>query len=179
MMANDPLEASRNEAFRRLGRNIALFQALERLLKALTASSLIEGPPAEIEACAAKRQADLADKTLGQVLSRYKEDVLADPPDLEDERAPWVRISYRLEGDEYRKLRAAQLKQLAAERNRLAHCLHEDYDLHTAEGILQLTAFLEPQAERIRQEIWTLKRQLADWDEMRAAAAMRLAAMLD
>ena len=156
--ADDPLKPSRDAAFLKLGRNIALFQQLEFRLKSLFTQLVVEGSSeSDIAERSAKRSAILATRSLGLV-ARALFDELARADDEDGERslpagaAVHISTRMRFEGPHIDARRDA-IAALVDERNQLVHHLTQQYDLHTADGIARLDRVLDPQAARIRSEI--------------------------
>lgn len=159
---DDPLKRMRDEAFMKLGRNVALFQQLESGLKALYASLVVEGwGEASVEAMQEKRKAVLASRSLGVVINAVFDALTEDErddeePKLQGEKQAYFRFRFGTTGSIVDQQRAS-LASLVDERNRIVHHLTDDFDLRCPEGIAALDAFLDPQAERIRSEIRALQ----------------------
>lgn len=158
-MSTDPLKPLRDEAFRKLGRNLTLFQQLEQALKRLIAQCELEGStPEELREFAQSRREGVARKTFGTLVGRYVDEVLSSEteddfhPTADDARFR-IRAGFRFSGDEER---VSRLSALVDERNHLVHHLLEHYDLRSEEGVRKLDEYLEPQANRIREEIAVL-----------------------
>lgn len=144
-------------AFRKLGRNIALFQQLEFGLKTLFTELVIEGHSADdVARRRAERAAVLATSSLGLVAKKLFDELVAEDPDtggdLPEGARVYVRARIRFEVKHIDARRTA-LATLIEERNQLVHHLNQRYDLHSPEGIARLVADLDPQAERIRSEL--------------------------
>ena len=159
-MQDDLLKPSRDEALRKLGRNIVLFQQLESQFKQLIAHSLLEGSsPEDFKARLTARQQAVRTQTLGTLVGRYAKEVLhaLHEDDIESDAAPddpppLIRTRFRIgEADLQQKLEA--LSGLVDERNRLVHCLLEDFDLQDANEIARLDAHLDEQANKVRGQI--------------------------
>lgn len=154
--AGDPLKEARDAAFRKLGRNLSLFQQLESGLKAYYRISTVEGSSEEeVEAFLARRAADVAGETLGPVRHRVIAEMAAN-----EAATPQGHISFRTAihfDADFVAERSVAWDSLVAERNRLVHHLHQDFDLRTSAGIEALDARLDPQAERIRTELRVLQ----------------------
>jgi hypothetical protein len=172
-MNEDPLKASRDEAFRMLGLNFVLFQQLEMALKLLTTISEVEGSNEdELEAFRDARRASLAKQSLGQVVGRFIESVFGESEAPELKESPTIfRAQFRIHGAEYQAIKSSRLIALTNERNQLAHHLVERFDLRSSEGIQDLKDLLEPQTERIRAEI----REAISWIRAYQASVGELA----
>lgn len=163
--SDDVLKPARDEAFRKLGRNIALFQQLEARLKVLIACSELSGSTAEeLKAFQEKRRASIQKRGLGQLIGIYCDEVVGPEADDTPDEAPvsTVRITtrFRVEGPEYLEQKSKSLGELVGRRNRLVHCLIDDFDLFSADGIAALDASLDPLADEVRTEIVELNELL-------------------
>lgn len=171
---SDELESARNAVFQKIGRNIALFQQLERGLKDFFTHRVVEGSSeADVARLTAARRKEVATKSLGQVVGQFFEDLAKEECESADDLVgTWrFRTSFRIEGEEYLQLKSEVLKNLVGERNRLVHHLLDDYDLRNANGIARLDALLDPQADRIRAELKELLEAFKHLEESRQLMA--------
>jgi len=119
-------DAVRDEVWRRIGRNLLLFQHIEEMMKAVLSLTSVEGPASSIQQKGAQRAEDVHRKTLGQLKEQYFEEVMseglpaAEPPQPLTEAS--FRFSYKIEpeGDRLDRDRA-MFDALVSERNDLAH----------------------------------------------------------
>lgn len=154
----DPLKPARDAAFLKLGRCIALFQQVERLLKGLIAHSVVAGASEpEVAANHAARRASVQQRTMGELVGRYRDQVLGPEPacpfPASDLPKVGMRTSFRIEDDNYLKQKEAALGALVGRRNRLVHCLIDDFDLFNAQAIAALDASLDPLVDQLRAEV--------------------------
>lgn len=168
-MNDDALKSVRDEVFRKLGRNIALFQQLERQLKQLIAHSVIEGSSLEdYEGRLAARHRSVLATTLGGLVGRYTKGILSPPPESDEANiasdALVMRTQFQIDTEDNRQ-KVATLSTLVKERNRLVHHLFEDFDLYDVDGVERLDTLLEAQAERVRSEIHDLNATAKVWQE--------------
>jgi hypothetical protein len=163
---SDELESARNAIFQKIGRNIALFQQLERGLKDFFTVRIVEGSSEdEVTRLTAARRKEVAAKSLGQVVGQFFEDLAKEESEL---AGAWrFRTSFSIEGDEYLQQKSELLKNLVGERNRLVHHLLDDFDLRDADAIARLGALLDPQADRIRAELRDLQETFKFFEESR------------
>ena len=152
------LDSERNEALRRIGRNLVLFQQLEHALKYLIANGNVSGFVSDLGAIQKKRAEKIHKQTLGQLIGRYLENTHSVPDDCKppeaNQRDMYVAFSFRLETDttDY-KLREETLKSLTADRNDLIHHLLPKFDLGSISGCQALNEFLNDQRERLIPEL--------------------------
>lgn len=166
---DDPLKPARDAAFLKLGRNVALFQQLEGGLKAYYRLSTVEGASeADVEAFLARRAEHVEGETFGTV----RRLVLDDMAGRDDVGAPGEKTVFRTRFSldaGFIEERRQTWDALGAERNRLVHHLHEDFDLRSPHGIAALDGMLDPQAERIRAELYVLQGVFNAMAESRSA----------
>ncbi len=154
----DDVTVARNEALRRIGRNIILFQDLERILKYLASVQHPSMPLSKAQATRERRADSIRTQTLGQVAGDVVQALFADTdpesttPDAITE--PWLSFSFRIETDpavveEWRKT----LKELIDERNDLVHHLLSRWNFHDADSCRALAVRLDEQRLRIIREI--------------------------
>ena len=158
-MTDDPADtAVRDEALRKIGRNVVLFQELENILKFLASAQHPSMPLSEAKATREVRAASIRVKTLGQVAGQVVEELFA----VSDEESsapakitePWLAFSFRIDGDsaEIEENRRT-LKALIEERNDLVHHVLSRWNLHDAESCRALSTELDEQRRRIIAEI--------------------------
>jgi hypothetical protein len=158
-MTTDPAPtAIRDEALRKIGRNVVLFQELENILKFLATAQHPSMPLGRAQATREHRAESVRIKTLGQVAGQVVEELYAGshaessaPAEISE---PWLAFSFRIAADptdveESRK----SLKALIEERNDLVHHLLSRWNLHEPDSCNALSAELDEQRRRILAEI--------------------------
>lgn len=153
----DDLVAQRNEALRKIGRNVVLFQQLEGILKFLASIQHPSTPVSRAALAQARRADSIRSQSLGQVAGRVVEQLYSqhEPSSAPDGIVEsWLTISFRLDGDaasieEERKT----LKALIAERNGLVHHLLSRWNLNDVESCCALSIELDEQRVRLVREI--------------------------
>lgn len=158
-MGTEPIQdAVCDEAFRKIGRNVVLFQQLEGVLKFLARAQHPTMPLSKAQAKHAERAASLQVQSLGQIAGRVIEALHADPaaedPTPTEISEPWFGFSFRIGADavsvdESRK----RLKALIDERNNLVHHLLSHWNLLDSESCRALSFALDEQRGRIVSEI--------------------------
>jgi hypothetical protein len=152
-------QSARDELFRRLGRNVAYFQYLEATLRRMIPVLSNKGTLKQLQA----RQDEVSRKheksTLGNLANAYHERVFGNNATQEavpDEVLPEPWFAFSVHPDvtpETAAQREAALVNLVGERNRL---IHEDLlsvDLDSREECEELSARLDEQYTRIRNQI--------------------------
>jgi len=146
--------AERNEALRKIGRNVVLFQELERTLKWLHQMQRLSAPVSRLERIMEARARAVRKHTLGRlgtsVLDAFHAD---DEPELRAPREitePWLTFDFCIADAAEAK---ASLSSLTQERNELIHHLLDHYDLRDAKSCRKLSVDLDAQRERVVLEI--------------------------
>ncbi len=149
----------RDEALRKIGRNVVLFQQLESVLKFLAAAQHPSTPLSAATAARTARAESIRTQTLGQVAGDIVRSLFADsdehisttPAEISE---PWLGFSFRIEldpasVDEHRRV----LKALIDERNDLVHHLCLRWNLEDRESCRALSQELDAQRGRIVREL--------------------------
>jgi hypothetical protein len=114
-----------DEVFRRIGRNLLLFQHIEHLLKQLMAGARLEGTVKSMQANFEERRAKIHKQTLGQLAGQFVDDVLADAgerdaPENVDEA--WFSFGFTIQTDSaFVEQHTAEMKAVVDARNDLIH----------------------------------------------------------
>lgn len=156
------LEDSINEAFRKIGRNMMLFQQLEYLLKFVIANGNISGYASELKDKKVKRTAIINKQTMGQLVGQYiecsnpsREELSSEPEELKE---GYISFNFRIECDSvYYETKKEALAIIVSERNELVHHLLPNFDAKSAKSCEELETKLDNQAEKIRNEIKELE----------------------
>ena len=147
------LEEQRNECFRKIGRNIYIYQQFEQLLKGIL-SMCTFGHTSNI----ANEREKIKTSTLGQLITRAaktpQKKIVEEPNSQEGfytidfgEHHPLLNIS------SYEN----QLNEVTAERNQLTHHLLEFFDINSSESCLQLDKKLDEQRKSAIEAIEKLR----------------------
>lgn len=155
------------EVFKRVGRNLLVFQQIERFMKALLGSSKLEVTLAGVSPATLDRQASLQKQTMGQLREKFFQDVLSDAGDIDSEPEPATEIRFCIRsriqlsgGDEMQRYQqdfAAMIEQ----RNDLVHHFLGRWNLVTSESAEDAIAHLDRQ----REQVIPLRDSLKAWVE--------------
>ncbi len=114
-----------DEVFRRIGRNLLLFQHIEHLLKQLMTGARIEGTVKSMQANFDDRQAKIHKQTLGQLAGQFVDDVLADAGERdapEHVEEAWFSFRFTIQTDSaFVEQHTAEMKAVVDARNDLIH----------------------------------------------------------
>lgn len=114
-----------DEVFRRIGRNLLLFQHIEHLLKQLMTGARLEGTLRSMQANFDERRARIHKQTLGQLAGQFVDDVLADAGERESPEnvdEAWFSFGFTLQTDSaFVEQHTAEMKAVVDARNDLIH----------------------------------------------------------
>lgn len=157
MESDTEIEQSRNEVFRKIGRNVLNFQNLERKLKFLIANGQIAGYASELEAKRERYAATVQKQTMGALVGAFVENTLTAQGDAatdssscpEELTEPYLSFRFSLETSaaEYED-RKQSLASIVADRNDLVHHFGTRFDLTSIAGCVDAGQYLEQQRDR-------------------------------
>jgi hypothetical protein len=173
MEHDNEIAESKARAEQLIGRNVLLFQEMERLLKVLLPRATVSiSRDCDVRAEKARRHAAVEKSTLGNLVNRFIDEILVpNEPDLPDDSGQ-VRIdaSIRLKFDapEERDAMIQRLTKLVDGRNQLVHHLLSEVDVNSSASWRSIQGGLEEQQRQILAEIETFL-QLVEATEMSRA----------
>ena len=144
----------RNEALRKIGRNLVNLQRMEHYLRQLVVLSDVKGYMSELKGVHQNRlryvkrrsMGDLVDDLINILYSAADSD--ADSPD--DLKEAWVSFGFRIEGGVGQKRATKKaLTLVVKERNQLVHRMLVEFDSASVESCRALIDLLDQQQERI------------------------------
>lgn len=178
--ADGELQTLQREVQRLLGRCLLCLQQYERLIKALVAHHEIDGPVDALESSRAKRIANVAGKTLGnlvgQLLGSYLVSEEADASDeitartASDTVSFGMRMKLLMPADDYARIESG-LKELVQLRNSLVHHFMDQHDLWSLEGCQGAHDALLAACSRIDQHFEQLRGWAVQMDQVRKLMA--------
>jgi uncharacterized protein (DUF952 family) len=148
------LEAERNAALQKIGRNVVNLQKVEAMLKFLLLVSDQTVPASMFSAEHVKRAKRIARMPMGELVERtakgvfFREEVKSKiPVDIQE---PWLSLSFAIESDDATRLAwRKNLRRVVQERNALIHKLLAKFDPHSIESCKSLSAALDEQRARL------------------------------
>jgi hypothetical protein len=153
MAPSDSVKTYRDEALRRIGRNLVNFQRLEASLRQLVPALNLGGALPEISSLQASRKRELKKKSLGHLAERFHADVFRGEQDAPHPASPTeitFAHSFRIEATPSQATeRRKTLAGLVRERNRLVHIELLGVDFNSIADCEDLSAHLDEQNERI------------------------------
>lgn len=141
----------RDEAFRKIGRNVFTFQKIEHLLKGLIANTQASGWAHNIESNQIARRNKIAKKTMGMLKEELFSSTVKCSDDSEVENVdvmePTFSISFNLE-NEFHEEKRREIEMLVNERNELIHHRLISFNPAIIEDCQDLIEYLDSQKER-------------------------------
>lgn len=178
--ADGELQTLQREVQRLLGRCLLCLQQYERLIKALVAHHMIDGPADALKSIQAERIANVAGKTLGnlvgQLLGSYLVSEEADASDeitartASDTVSFGMRMKLLMPADDYARIESG-LKELVQLRNSLVHHFMDQHDLWSLEGCQGAHDALLAACSRIDQHFEQLRGWAVQMDQVRKLMA--------
>lgn len=182
------LQALQHEVQRKLGRCMLRLQQYERLLKALVASAVLEGPVEELSAVRARQVAGASDKSLGTLVRMFTASHLtSEAPTGEADAsgasngdkspdAAWasMRFSISMPPQRHEQTKVG-LAELVALRNDLVHHLIERFDISNESGCSAASNHIDSCYEQIDSHCRLLATWAASLTEAEALASSYLA----
>ena len=158
MKSQIELEDAQKEALRKIGRNIVLFQQMEKLLKFLIVNGKIAGYTDELKSKQEQRTATINKKTLGQLVGDYVEGTFSGFENIPQPPTGLKRvyITFGLSVDVdavYYENKKKILAEIVADRNELVHNLFPNYDMTSIEGCREMEKYLDRQREKLLPDL--------------------------
>jgi len=156
-------EKAKNEAQRKIGRNLILYQQVEFLLKLLLRNINLSGYPEDIIREKEKRKKELSRQTLGNLVGQYVENTYSvDPVEIKEGpdnlKGPYFSFSNWVEVDaDYYEKKKEKLASFVEQRNELVHHLIPRLDPLSLESWMELEKYLDQQREEILPELTELQ----------------------
>jgi hypothetical protein len=172
-------DRARNDAFRKIGRNIYFFQLIEAALKHLVIHGDVEGYVSELSAVVEQKSKKIARQPMGQLVDNFIRGTYQSAPanrdGPDDLREAWFSFKYRVEADpEFLRARKRALRLLVKERNDLIHRQLPEILPTSTERWLELSAFLDAQRERLVAEFEGLRSMIRGLTDARNDALLEL-----
>lgn len=177
-------DSARNDAFRKIGRNVYFFQLIEAALKHLVIHGDVEGYVSELPAVIEQKSKKVARQPMGHLVDSHIRDVYqTEPAEREgpaDLREAWFSFKYRIEADpKFVRERKRALKLLVEARNDLIHRQLPGITPGSTARWLELSAFLDEQREVLVAEFEGLRTTIRGLVDARDEAFRELDRALD
>ena len=132
----------------KIGRNIVIFQTIEKNLKLILANNQLSGPASQLAEIRKNNIISVKKKTLGGLIQQFTSNFTTDPEnsdslDINDDISE-AHFSFRIHigtNPEQFEHRKSQLTNILKERNDLVHHLLLNFDLSVASERVELALF--------------------------------------
>jgi len=169
----------RDQALRKIGRNVVNFQKMEAMLKFLNTQQALTGSLKDISRIAAQAKKFTSKQPMGQLAEAFLRSVYSNAQGVLEQADPKevsVSFSLRMELDPALVVeRKKALRSVVAERNKLIHKWLATFDPNSLESCKKLAAGLDEQHARIWPEFETLRAIVQAVREYQREAARYLA----
>lgn len=147
------LKTTQDEVFRRVGRNLLLFQQIEQLLKFVLTYHKAGGEPVDFKEKQQKRIDTINKTMLGNLVDKYGTEVLKDAgAEVPEEESPvnWITFSFRISGDaEFIEAMRRAMKLMTEQRNELVHGFLPRWQPDSPEKLEETLVYLDTQREKV------------------------------
>lgn len=145
---------ARDEVFRRVGRNVLMFQNVEMMLKTVLSRGQFKGTLSQLAEMVTEWGKKPDKRTFGQLIDPLVDGHLTPMEELDTlpTDGDKISLSFRVTFSHTAEERAAfqsELESLVAERNRLIHLALADFRLNSIQGCMAAGADLDRQQARI------------------------------
>jgi hypothetical protein len=163
-----------NEVFRKIGRNLLIFQKIELMLKYLIDNGKVSGYLRELKENQELRATAAVKRTMGNLAGQFMEtafqeheESLLEPLEVKE---PYISFSFtvRTDSDFYESKRQS-LKSLVEDRNNFIHHLLPRFNPDSMESCLEIERHLDQQREKLVPEHNYLKSLIESFEEAKKA----------
>lgn len=166
------LEKAKNEVLRKIGRNMILFQQMERMLKYLITNGNVSGYISEIKANKEQRAETIHKQTMGQLVGQFLMDTHLGSDESteepEERKEAYLSLNFKVECDAvYYENKKKVLASIVADRNELIHHLLPGFNPNSTESCLETDRYLDQQREKLIPEFDMLRNMIKTLQEGR------------
>lgn len=165
----EELEKVNDDILFKIGRNVILFQKIEKNLKLILSNNYISGPISEIPKLKKEKESFVHKQTMGMLINDFVNNTVNSRPeeqDPDDINEPHLRIAFTIETDNTRfEERKILLSELLKERNNLVHHLLSEFNLSSIEDCIKLNKKLDIQYDNGVAELRLLNSHLSAFSE--------------
>jgi len=152
--ADENLTKARNEVFRKVGRNVYLFQQIEKILKHINTHREVSGYISEIGEKQKQRAEEIGKLNMGPLVGQLIDNIYSkfdeSKSEVKELKEPYLSFVFKLDADpDFVERRRQALKSLVDERNHLIHHLFIFMEIKSIEHYAELEIYLDSQRERI------------------------------
>ncbi|ACV27303.1 hypothetical protein [Kangiella koreensis] len=161
MTSLDNKDNLRDEALRKIGRNVVNFQKIEALLKVLVLYSSVDSQTRDNEVTHSFNEKLIQNRPLGEVVSKFLKNLIDNRvAENEELHSSELQISTRfyldMDAEDVAKEKI-ELKRLVSERNQLIHKDLASIDFNCVKSCRKLISELDEQNSRVLDKLHQLK----------------------
>ncbi|MDO8341818.1 MAG: hypothetical protein Q7T48_01340 [Cellvibrio sp.] len=175
MKNNELLDEVKSRVYRKVGRNLHLFQVIEGALKFLIANSRFEGVVDQLPSIMADKEASFQKQTMGQLvgaLDKCFSDIPAECNIQDDSREIWMSFSFNIASySEDPSKVIKDLSMVVSERNHLAHHFFLSLNQGAVDSWKEAERYLDAQREKVLPLFEYLKSLIIGYRDAREVLA--------
>jgi hypothetical protein len=163
-----------DEVFRKIGRNLLVFQKIELMLKYLIDNGKVSGYLRELKENQERRATAAVKRTMGNLAGQFmetafqeQEESLREPLEVKE---PYISFSFTVRADsDFYESKRQSLKSLVDDRNNFIHHLLPRFNPDSMESCLEIERHLDQQREKLIPEHNYLKSLIESFEEAKKA----------
>lgn len=143
-----------DEVLRKIGRNVLLFQQIERLLKFVVTNHRADGTILDLVENHQKRAGEIQTQTMGKLIKQYGGGFLSDAGEAikepKDATQAWMSFIFSITGDnDFMESQRPDLELMVRERNDLVHHFLPRWHPNSLEHMTAASTYLDQQYEKV------------------------------
>jgi hypothetical protein len=163
-----------DEVFRKIGRNLLIFQKIELMLKYLIDNGKVSGYLRELNENQERRASEAVKRTMGNLAGQFMETALQEHEESLQEpfeaKEPYITFSFTVRADsDFYESKRQSLKSLVEDRNNFIHHLLPRFNPDSMESCLEIEQHLDRQREKLVPEHNYLKSLIESFEEAKKA----------
>jgi hypothetical protein len=155
------LEKYTNVIYQKIGRNVVLFQQIERILKCLAAASQVSGFADNIPTIWEQQAGTIRRQTMGPVAERFVNNTCTPADDIanepEETKDAWFSFEFKIHGEGVYERRKERMNAVVAARNELVHHFAPKWDWNSVDALREAGQYLDRQHNEIIPEYMDLQ----------------------
>lgn len=163
-----------DEVFRKIGRNLLIFQKIELMLKYLIDNGKVSGYLRELKENQERRASEAVKRTMENLAGQFMEAAFQEHEESFQEplkaKEPYITFSFTVRADsDFYESKRQSLKSLVEERNNFIHHLLPRFNPDSMESCLEIGQHLDRQREKLVPEHNYLKSLIESFEEAKKA----------
>ena len=164
------IQITEDDVFRKVGRNLLLFQRLENVLKFLVVHGGISGYASELESKHLRRSETVGKQTLGTVAGQFFEQNFSacDEQLPTQVKEPYFSAKFELDVENANpEIKAENLSNLIDGRNDLVHHFLQRFKFNSLDGLIEAGNYLDCQHEDIMRDLNYFRKLMGQLQHLR------------